>query len=140
MKWHECNNRNFSRILFYYAKNIYIYITSLHYSGKREEKQVQERVTPEFGGYQQRNFIPPNSGCYIFPATMSTFSLTPVAFSSLIWEQHDTHYLHLLSSYSSSSSSTSLSMSTKSESSLLLIQMSPSITRQSLSFVGIKSL
>jgi hypothetical protein len=21
-------------------------------------------VTPEFGGYQKRNFIPPNSGCY----------------------------------------------------------------------------
>jgi hypothetical protein len=21
-------------------------------------------VTPEFGGYRKRNFIPPNSGCY----------------------------------------------------------------------------
>jgi hypothetical protein len=44
---------NFSRILFYYAKNLYIYIyiynkIILHNLEKRE-KQVKERVTPEFG-------------------------------------------------------------------------------------------
>jgi hypothetical protein len=31
---------------------------------KREGKHENERVTPEFGGYWKRNFIPPNSGCY----------------------------------------------------------------------------
>jgi hypothetical protein len=56
MQRHECNNQSFSRILFYYAKNSYIYIynkVNVHYleTKKREEKQVKERVTPEFGGY-----------------------------------------------------------------------------------------
>jgi hypothetical protein len=44
---------NFSRILFYYAKNLYIYIYNkliLHNLEKRE-KQLKERVTPEFGWY-----------------------------------------------------------------------------------------
>jgi hypothetical protein len=63
MQWHECNNRGFSRILFYYAKNLYIYNKiTLHYL--EEKKQVKERVTLEFGGYLKRNFIPPDSGCY----------------------------------------------------------------------------
>jgi hypothetical protein len=37
---------------------------TLHYLEKRVEKKESKRVTPEFGGYQKRNFIPPNSGCY----------------------------------------------------------------------------
>jgi hypothetical protein len=36
----------------------------LHYLGKTKEKQGKGRVTPEFGEYYRRNFIPPNSGCY----------------------------------------------------------------------------
>jgi hypothetical protein len=42
MQRHECNNRNLSRILFYYAKNLYIYIynkITLHYLEKREENR-----------------------------------------------------------------------------------------------------
>jgi hypothetical protein len=51
----EYNNQSFfSRVLFYYAKANRI---TLHYFLK-EEKQVKERVTPEFGGYYKRNFIP----------------------------------------------------------------------------------
>jgi hypothetical protein len=50
MQWHECSNRTFSRVLFYYAKNIYNEIT-IHYLEKREEKQAKKRVTPELGGY-----------------------------------------------------------------------------------------
>jgi hypothetical protein len=29
-------------------------------------KRRKKKVTPEFGGYYKRNFIPPNSGCYNF--------------------------------------------------------------------------
>ena len=50
----ECNNQSFYMILFYYAKDSYIYIynkITLPYLEKREEKQVKKRVTPEFGGY-----------------------------------------------------------------------------------------
>jgi hypothetical protein len=39
MQWHECNNRNFSRILFYCTKNLYIYNKiTLHYLERIEEK------------------------------------------------------------------------------------------------------
>jgi hypothetical protein len=48
---------NFTKLRTY----IYNKIT-LHYLGKREEKQVKERVTPEFGGYRKRNFIPQIKG------------------------------------------------------------------------------
>jgi hypothetical protein len=58
MQRHESNNQSFSRILFYYSKNSYIYIYISIYNKnnppsfrKREEKQVKKRVTPEFGGY-----------------------------------------------------------------------------------------
>jgi hypothetical protein len=57
MKQYECNNQSFSRILFYYAKNLYIYIymlynkLTLHYLEKREEKAVKQRVTPKFCEY-----------------------------------------------------------------------------------------
>jgi hypothetical protein len=61
MQWHECNNRSFLR--FYFTKlKTYIYKIILHYLGKREEKRRTERVTPEFGGYWKRNFIPQIQG------------------------------------------------------------------------------
>jgi hypothetical protein len=50
-------------IYIYIYIYIYIKVSSL-FLGKREGKQGNERVTLEFGGYQKRNFIPPNSGCY----------------------------------------------------------------------------
>jgi hypothetical protein len=67
MQRHECNNQSFSRILFYYAKNSHIYIynkVNVNYleTKKREEKQVKKRVTPKFGGYYKRNFIPQIQG------------------------------------------------------------------------------
>jgi hypothetical protein len=34
---------------------------------KQNENTREEKVTPEFGGYHKRNFIPPNSGCYTRP-------------------------------------------------------------------------
>jgi hypothetical protein len=34
---------------------------TLHYLKKEKGKQGR-RVTPEFGGYYKRNFVPPNSG------------------------------------------------------------------------------
>jgi hypothetical protein len=51
-------------------KCIYIYIynkINIHYleTTKREEKQVKKRVTPEFGGYYNRNFIPQIQGVTI---------------------------------------------------------------------------
>jgi hypothetical protein len=56
MQQNECNKQSLSMILFYYAKNSYIYIynkINIHYleTTKREEKQVKKSVTPEFGGY-----------------------------------------------------------------------------------------
>jgi hypothetical protein len=55
MQQHECNNQSFSRILFCYAKNSYIYIynkVNVNYlETKKEENQVKKRVTPEFSGY-----------------------------------------------------------------------------------------
>jgi hypothetical protein len=47
---HECNNQGTSKAHFTRLKPIYNKLT-LHYLGKREEKQGKERVTPEFGGY-----------------------------------------------------------------------------------------
>jgi hypothetical protein len=66
MQRHECNNQSFSRILFYSLKTyVYIYYKIIvHYLEKRDEKQVKKRVTPEFGEYHKRNFIPLNLGCY----------------------------------------------------------------------------
>jgi hypothetical protein len=53
-------------LLGFYSTKFDIYITQTNSPlfRKKEEKQVKERVTPEFCGYQKRNFIPPNSGCY----------------------------------------------------------------------------
>jgi hypothetical protein len=55
MQRHECNNQSFSRILFYYTNNLYIYLLynklTLHYLGKGKENYGKEKVTPEFGGY-----------------------------------------------------------------------------------------
>jgi hypothetical protein len=55
---------------FYFAMpktHIYIYIynkVNVNYleTKKREEKQVKKRVTPKFGGYYKRNFIPQIQG------------------------------------------------------------------------------
>jgi hypothetical protein len=63
MQQHECNNQSTSRAHFTRLTPIYNKII-LHYLEKREEKQGNERVTPEFCGYQKRNFIPLNSRCY----------------------------------------------------------------------------
>jgi hypothetical protein len=51
---------------FYLTRPSHKYKTKiiLYYFGKRVEKKERKRITPEFGGYQKRNFIPPNSGCY----------------------------------------------------------------------------
>jgi hypothetical protein len=55
MQRHECNNQSFSRILFYYVNNLYIYLLynklTLHYLEKKIRKVVKERVTPKFGEY-----------------------------------------------------------------------------------------
>jgi hypothetical protein len=49
----------------------HLYIQHLHKKknipplfGKEKEYAREKRVTPGFGGYRKRNFIPPNSGCY----------------------------------------------------------------------------
>jgi hypothetical protein len=51
---------------FYLTRLSHKYKTKiiLYYFGKRVEKKERNRITPEFGGYQKRNFIPLNSGCY----------------------------------------------------------------------------
>jgi hypothetical protein len=51
---------------FYLTRLSHKYKTKiiLYYFGKRVEKKERKRITTEFGGYQKRNFIPPNSGCY----------------------------------------------------------------------------
>jgi hypothetical protein len=38
-------------------------------NGKNRKEDDKERVTPEFGEYSKRNFIPPNSGCYTLSPT-----------------------------------------------------------------------
>jgi hypothetical protein len=43
---------------------IYIYNKIIIHNLEKREKQVKERVTPEFGEYLKRNFIPLKSGCY----------------------------------------------------------------------------
>jgi hypothetical protein len=50
MQRYECNNQSFSRLLFYYTKNLYIYNYCPLFR-KKEEKQVEKMVTPEFDGY-----------------------------------------------------------------------------------------
>jgi hypothetical protein len=50
MQQHECDNQSFSKAHFTRLTPIYNKLT-LHYSGKREEKQGKERITPKFGGY-----------------------------------------------------------------------------------------
>jgi hypothetical protein len=61
MQHHEFNNQSASRAHFTRLTPIYKKITHL-YLEKREGKQRKERVTPEFGGYWKKNFIPQIQG------------------------------------------------------------------------------
>jgi hypothetical protein len=50
---------------FYFTRLTYIKQNNSPLFGKRVEKKERKMVTPEFGGYKERNFIRSNSGCYI---------------------------------------------------------------------------
>jgi hypothetical protein len=50
---------------FYFTRLTYKKQNNSPLFGKRVEKKERKRVTPEFGGYWKRNFIPSNLGCYI---------------------------------------------------------------------------
>jgi hypothetical protein len=54
----RCNNQTSLEFYFITLKTYIYNKTTLHYLGKREEKQVKEKITPKFGRYRNRNFIP----------------------------------------------------------------------------------
>jgi hypothetical protein len=78
MQWHECNNRSFSRILFYYTKNLYIYIynkITLHYLQKRRKPSKGECNT-WIWWISEKKFYTPNLGCYNIQIEMGTWHHT----------------------------------------------------------------
>jgi hypothetical protein len=65
MLWHDETTIS-SWVLMTRGTDTSLYI-GLKIGGRIEEERERKKVTPEFGEYWRRNFIPPNSGRYIVP-------------------------------------------------------------------------
>jgi hypothetical protein len=62
MHRHECNSQSSSKIFILRLTPRHKNKITLHYLGKRKEKQGKERVTHEFGEYEKKNLYPQIQG------------------------------------------------------------------------------